>query len=228
MRILNVSIARLKVSVVCEKDTAPWRLSKHGMTAPQKVVRVSSEDKMLERASFSSLNKQVVSSVPLMAPREGRRLRVVELVGGGCDELNLLLPCLGSSVMSSGANSSGCHCFSSQHGLPANACVNAFQRFHGTPWHCTAVSALTVPYASAGCGGGAAYTSIATSRAFHRCANRGMSDGTCGLEFDTSSPSPVPASVPPPGLTLFESLCVCAVESFERGHSAQWRPWWSK
>ena len=47
-------------AVVCGKDTAPERPSKHGMTAPQKVVRVSSEDKthmVSERASFLSVYK---------------------------------------------------------------------------------------------------------------------------------------------------------------------------
>mmetsp|Transcript_44252 Transcript_44252/g.117285 ORF Transcript_44252/g.117285 Transcript_44252/m.117285 type:complete len:392 (+) Transcript_44252:825-2000(+) len=41
--------------------------------------------------SFLLVRVQTVSGVPLLALLQARRLRVVELVGGGCDELSLLL-----------------------------------------------------------------------------------------------------------------------------------------
>ena len=63
----------------------------------------------------------------------------------------------------------------------ANACVNAFQQFHGShskdrpPWHSMALPGCLradCPFASAGCGGGASYTSTALSKAFHRLCQR--------------------------------------------------------
>ena len=94
---------------------------------------------------------------------------MVELLGGGCDELSLLLLCHGVVGHLILPNSTGRQRFHHRGGYPrlcpgqprarppssgcANASVTAFQRFqgtlhivrHGTPWHCTVVSALSVP-----------------------------------------------------------------------------------
>ena len=84
----------------------------------------------------------------------------------------------------------------------ANACVNAFQRFHG--WHSMALPGCLradCPFAPAGCGGGASYTSTALSKAFHRLCQRWSvrravhpdAGAARGMDVDTCSSSPVPA-----------------------------------